>query len=1275
MTYRNIFVILNIFFFAALLHAGQSELKKNNERLEVVPVTPPALFSPSSNAKNEDTTVIFVWEKRTQFTSYMLQVSEDSSFASILVDSLTKNSFLKIGALQHNKTYYWRVKGIVSDSVQSMWSLTFNFGTNLSAPVPTGPNGNNQDSVVTFSWQNVAGADFYLLQISKTPGFEQSNLIYSSYIDSNPSLVNQLESNIKYYWRISAINFNGGTSGWSGVNNFEIKLLPVVLALPVNQSRNIDTVRIFNWGRINGAAQYRFALSDDSLFANIKVDTVFTDTSLKISVLKYFNRNYWKVYGISSDGNSGYWSNVNTFATRLATPIVYSPANNSYNHLDTVELGWSQILGASKYHLQVYADSVGNLMIDTLISQTSFYLKNLKLNAEYFWRVIGFNEQSDSSLWMVMQKFQTKFGIILSSKIITDTVTLAENSQPNVLTAFFENYSTGKIKISNAFSSPDSLFTFAADSIAINAGKTDSIFVAVNPFKAKPGINSGEVNFIKTDSLGLRDTLNLKLSVFVFKAKADFSPDTLNFGVVKSDSATDKLISLRNFEGNYKIKIKRIYFLDPDSASFTLLNRPTEVLTDNSNSISIEYIPAKLGNINSTLVLETDASPQSIFKFHLLGIGRGGKLSAKSLTDLTSINDSTFEALTSGDKTIYLKNEGNEPLSISNYFVKYYFTVLPGSAFYLNILPGDSVKVTYRYLIPNFNHENIDTLKIHQNGVGKKNLTIILKGIFDSTASIGKLLRGLKINGQKFNPGNFYLYKDSTVFFSIDSTIAVTLFPLEFHYKYFVGGSDSTRYPWFYSHQTFYISGDDISDRGIIVSCKMFTRDVYGVVTDSINLFKDFSPRILLHGYSSERVKIPRSIPAQSAGQVNTKWVMFGVPFDSVNVDSVFGYFGGRKTMQDGEWVVYKYDASTKSFALFNDQYFEPQKAYFFAQSLLDTFNISYNINSSIFARSLTDTAMSLPGNIWKTVSDPYTFDVQVQPPAMLYKYDYNKNSYSLTNIMKPGEGYFVAPEVNVINFKTYGKYEESDLPDIITQNQWHMDLNIKDYKSSNNLTFSILNRSVMQKAGVATQLNYEVAPNLSEGLESYIQGSINGGKNKISVASSLNGAGWNIILKNNYSDDEVVLAPALQGQLPENYRYILYDSVTAQKYEKGNLKLNLAKGEKRVIKLLVGTDEYINNILAQSSLVLPTEFNIAQNFPNPFNPSTTIRYSVPKKSFVKIKVYNILGAEVATLVDKEEEAGNYGIIFNAANLASGVYIYRIEAGNFVSSKKMILLK
>jgi len=88
-----------------------------------------------------------------------------------------------------------------------------------------------------------------------------------------------------------------------------------------------------------------------------------------------------------------------------------------------------------------------------------------------------------------------------------------------------------------------------------------------------------------------------------------------------------------------------------------------------------------------------------------------------------------------------------------------------------------------------------------------------------------------------------------------------------------------------------------------------------------------------------------------------------------------------------------------------------------------------------------------------------------------------------------------------------------------------------------------------------------------------------------------------------------------------------------------------------------------------------PDKFELAQNFPNPFNPSTMISYQLPINGYVTLKIYDLLGQEIATLVNEQKSAGKYEVKFDASDLASGVYIYRIQAGEFNASKKLILLK
>lgn len=96
-------------------------------------------------------------------------------------------------------------------------------------------------------------------------------------------------------------------------------------------------------------------------------------------------------------------------------------------------------------------------------------------------------------------------------------------------------------------------------------------------------------------------------------------------------------------------------------------------------------------------------------------------------------------------------------------------------------------------------------------------------------------------------------------------------------------------------------------------------------------------------------------------------------------------------------------------------------------------------------------------------------------------------------------------------------------------------------------------------------------------------------------------------------------------------------------------------------------------NITPESDI--PTEYSLSQNYPNPFNPNTTINYSIKLSGLATLKVFDMLGTEVASLVNELKEAGSYSVNFNASNLPSGIYFYTLASGNFMATKKLILLK
>ncbi|OAN64105.1 hypothetical protein A8B79_14010 [Balneola sp. EhC07] len=164
------------------------------------------------------------------------------------------------------------------------------------------------------------------------------------------------------------------------------------------------------------------------------------------------------------------------------------------------------------------------------------------------------------------------------------------------------------------------------------------------------------------------------------------------------------------------------------------------------------------------------------------------------------------------------------------------------------------------------------------------------------------------------------------------------------------------------------------------------------------------------------------------------------------------------------------------------------------------------------------------------------------------------------------------------------------------------------------------------------------------------------------------------------------------ENKLPENWTIELVNTVTEERFDLTQEEVSLSISEtnakpssepkklrtksstvKPIWKVVINTTGIATN--TEDEVGLPDKFSLSQNYPNPFNPSTTINYDLPKASVVKLTVFDILGRKVATLANERKEAGYHQVVFDARALASGVYLYRLEAGNNIFIKKLTLIK
>jgi hypothetical protein len=155
-------------------------------------------------------------------------------------------------------------------------------------------------------------------------------------------------------------------------------------------------------------------------------------------------------------------------------------------------------------------------------------------------------------------------------------------------------------------------------------------------------------------------------------------------------------------------------------------------------------------------------------------------------------------------------------------------------------------------------------------------------------------------------------------------------------------------------------------------------------------------------------------------------------------------------------------------------------------------------------------------------------------------------------------------------------------------------------------------------------------------------------------------------------TEREMLLTPLAIKDTNLIIAQVMHDGQFYANYDPVNRILTLPAGVGGQFEVTYNT--LITNIVADATVTVD-DFELSQNYPNPFNPVTTIRYKIPDQSFATLKVFDLLGREISTLVNEEKSAGNYEVKFNASSLPSGIYFYRLQSANFDKIKKMILMK
>ncbi|NIR51637.1 T9SS type A sorting domain-containing protein [candidate division KSB1 bacterium] len=484
-----------------------------------------------------------------------------------------------------------------------------------------------------------------------------------------------------------------------------------------------------------------------------------------------------------------------------------------------------------------------------------------------------------------------------------------------------------------------------------------------------------------------------------------------------------------------------------------------------------------------------------------------------------------------------------------------------------------------------------------------------------------------------------------------------------------------------------------VSERGV----EYFVRSVdnIGITTNSDTFFITVN---FDRGVQTSRV---------SGGSSQNAYRMISAPndLDDPSVASIITA-SGFGAVDTTSWRIFKYQNVATGYVeldstTFNDPNFafEPGQAFWLISATGRT--LDFGSGGSLSATTLYSLTIKRG---WNQISTPFAFPVDWQAAldttaaldptfevsSLSQQVNLYEGSYSMEDVLEPYKGYFVfnngASDVTVMippvattttASKTLAKAKNS------TEADWEIEINATCQEARDHFNFLGIHPKSSQSWDV---LDYPEPPPIGQYVSVYFPRNEWLHPNNYTTdyrAKIGEGQTWSFEVQTNIPNSEARIEFLELQSLPRDAEVWLLD-------EKLDIKTNVrennsytfatgAYGTIKSLKLLIGEASYLAGELSEGSFV-PTDFQLSQNFPNPFNPVTTIRFGLPQSETVRIKIYDILGREVKTLVNEQMKAGFHAVSWNGENdagraVGSGLYIYRIEAGDFSQSRKMMLIK
>lgn len=1280
-------------------------------RTIIEPPAAPVLTSPDTTSTTIPTMAPLAWRSAARAVSYRVQVSLFQNFGVNVTDQsgLTDTTLL-VGPLFNDTTYYWRVSATNAGGT-SAFSTPWKFRTIVAAPdapslaLPLDGVG-DQPVLTTFSWSPANRATTYRLEVSL-----QSDLSTLFFVDSTITGTSRqvtLANGTTYYWRVRARNV-GGTGAYSAVRSFTTIVqspeVPVLFA-PDSAAQSMPTTVNLNWRRSARATSYQVQVSLISNFSTTITNlAAHLDTMLTVGPLTNDTEYFWRVSATNAGGVSAY-SPVWRFRTVVAipdVPTVVSPADNAQNVSTSVTFVWSAAARATTYRLQVSADptfATGTQEMGN-IAGTSQAVSGLAHDVTHYWRVRAENAGGVSG-YSTLRSFKTVVSPPAAAPTLASPADNTQSVAPS--TSFSWNGVSGAVNYHFQIGTDNTFATsFFQDSTLTATSVTPSSLTFDTQFywrvRAKNTGGSGPWSTIRS----LRTAPALAL--------ASMTPSPVDFGSVEAGSGSaDRTVTLTN-SGGIALNVTSVTLEGVDASSFSITagTGSFSVNPGATRQITVRFAPSMRGQRQAMLVVRSNDQ-------RYLTSGLADTLNGFATDNTPPYDPALSVSATPSTWTRNLPITVSWTPSITDVSDVTHVWISPNAIPTVGS-PGTRTAMTSQsFTVPTPVQQGMIPVRFYfEDGAGNKDVNLFYTAIYKYDAEEPEITHDTTAvpevtvqSGVASGPVTISAQASDTR----GGASGIQSFTLEYRrvtdpaFTALSMNGGSAQIP----AATFVLNGGPVG-----VDYRLVAVDSAG----NREATRVYSIRVRTIDAPPPQPTPLASVAALAPGTDLVKaYRLFSIPYnlDDKRPSQIFPLptnLGPHE--QDGiayaNWRLQRFNGGFKEdYEGFKDQSALTPGSAFFLIVRNSNKRITVGSGSIVNAQTMNDVGIALQSG-WNLVGNPLLRDIaidslQVTGGATIQQRASFTGSGAASGwdlnptVLKQWEG--LAIRVNAptrLLFRTIGSQPglaDPDLPvgrlnvseavtDEDASRSWYIPFGA--YRTDNDMTDlgDAIGMTADASEGVDRYDHFQPPFIGARNVALYFE---NEGEAMMQDIRPLNDRGgvWEMKVVTGDEGAKIRLATGGPVVLPDpEFEAFLIDLDQRMAYDlrkSSELLINSMNG-RRSFRVVVGRKDYV---IEQSGGVdlYPKEFQLYANYPNPFNPETMIRYTVADRGqrlSVSLKVYDMLGREVAVLVDHEQPAGYYEVAFNGAALSSGPYFYRLQVTDvsgravFARVQKMALIK